>query len=108
MVTQEILNKDSKHELVKAFQFLDETDEVFHNISKYRAKEFDDALIQMMDEAASDESCERHSTSWAANSRRSSGIRRALSGKLFGSKLVRRRNVTTSLRSHHNLNVANH
>ena len=74
MVTQEILNKDSKHELVKAFQFLDETDEVFHNISKYRAKEFDDALIQMMDEVASDESCERHLPSWAGNSGWSPGV----------------------------------
>ena len=51
MITQQILNNYSKHELVKAFQFLDddETGEVFYNILRYMAKEFGDDLIQTMD-----------------------------------------------------------
>ena len=57
MTTQQILNKDSKYELLKAFQFLDddETGEICYKILRYMAKEFGDDLIQTMDEAASDE-----------------------------------------------------
>ena len=54
MITQQILNKDSKHELVKAFQVLDD-DEIFYNILRYTAKEFGNDITQMMNEAASDE-----------------------------------------------------
>ena len=48
---KQILNKDSKHELVKAFQFLDddETGEICYKILRYMAKEFGDDLIQTMD-----------------------------------------------------------
>ena len=57
MIMKQILNKDSKHELVKAFQLLDdeETVEIFYNILKCMAKKFGYELTHMMDEAASDE-----------------------------------------------------
>ena len=48
MNMKQILNKDSKHELVKALQVLDD-DEIFYNILSYMAKEFGDDLIQTMD-----------------------------------------------------------
>ena len=48
MIMKQILDKDSKHELVKALQVLDD-DEIFYNILSYIAKEFGDDLIQTTD-----------------------------------------------------------